>query len=97
MSVFRPENSEDWRRIWLRCLILACLMFLGVEVWSSGQHFFIRSETQHTPRIIGAVCGLLLFLISVSGLRTARLLACIGLVVSVPAMLLALLPTVAYN
>lgn len=57
----------------------------------------IRSETQGAPRKVGAFFGLLLFLNSLAGFRQARLLACVGILVSIPAMLLALLPTVAYN
>ena len=97
MGFFLPETPDAWRRLWLRCLIIACLLFLGLEFWSSGQHFFIRSETQGAPRMVGAFFGLLLFLNSLAGFRQARVMACVGILVSIPAMLLALLPTVAYN
>jgi|ERR1017187_4031823 hypothetical protein len=94
---FLPGTRVEWTRAWLRCLIIACLLFLGVEFWSSGQTYLIRSETQGTPRMVGAFFGLLLFLSSFAGFRHARVLACIGILVSIPAMLLALLPTGAYN
>ena|SRR6266705_844437 len=97
MGLFLPETRDAWRRLCLRCLIIACLLFLGLEFWSSGQHFHIRSETQGTPRMVGAFFGLVLFLNSLAGLRRGRGLACAGLLVSIPAMLLALLPTIAYN
>jgi hypothetical protein len=97
MGLFLPKTRGEWTRAWLRCLIIACLLFLGVEFWSSGQNYLIRSETQGIPRMIGAFFGLLLFLSSFAGFRQARVLACIGIIVSIPAMLLALLPTVAYN
>ncbi len=47
--------------------------------------------------MVGAFFGLVLFLNSLAGLRRGRGLACAGLLVSIPAMLLALLPTIAYN
>src|SRR5690348_5041482 len=97
MSFLRPQTSEEWTRLWLRCLIVACLFFEGVELWSSGQHFYVRSETQHAPRTLGVICGVQLFVTSVFGFNSPRLLACVGIVVSIPAMLLVLLPTVAYN
>ena len=91
------SNQIEWRRVWLRCLIFACLLFLGVELWSSGQPFPVRSATQYGPRMVGAFFGLLLFLSSLANFRRARGLACVGLLVSILAMALALLPTVAYN
>ena len=97
MSLLLPKTPEGWRRMWLRCLIFTCLLFLGVEFWSSGQNYLIRSETQGAPRMVGAFFGLILFLSSLAGFRQARFLACVGILVSIPAMLLALLPTVAYN
>ncbi len=97
MGIFLPETPDGWRRLWLRCLIIACLLFLGLELWSSGRHFHIRSATQGAPRMVGALFGVALFLSSLAAFRQARGLACVGLLVSIPAMLLALLPTMAYN
>jgi hypothetical protein len=81
----------------MRCWIIACLMFLGAELWSSGQHFGIRGVMQGTPRLIGAACGVVLFCSSLVCFAWDWRLACWGLLVSVLAMALALLPTMAYN
>jgi len=78
-------------------MIIACLMFLGAELWSSFQHFSIREVMQETPRLIGAACGLVLFASSLACFGSDRRLACCGLLVGVLAMSLALLPTMAYN
>ena len=82
--------------MWLRCLILACLLFLWLEGWSIDQHYFIRVETQGTPRMVGAFFGVLLFFSSLfATLGSARRLALVGILISILAMLLALLPTLA--
>ena len=92
-----PRSPDAWMRLWLRCLIFVCLLLLGVEFWSSDQDFIIRSYTQGIPRAVGGFCGLVLFASSSAFFGRVRVLACLGLVVSIPAMLVALLPTVAYN
>ena len=58
----------------MRCCIAACLTFLATQLWSGGQHFSIRSVMQETPRLLGAVCGVLLFISSL-------FLLCVGLAV----------------
>jgi hypothetical protein len=81
----------------MRCWIVACLTFLAAELWSSQQHFTIQSVMQETPRLMGSICGRVLFLSSLFYFRWDWRLACCGLAASIPAMLLMLLPAVAYN
>jgi hypothetical protein len=57
---------------------MACLMFLGAELWSSQQHFTIREVMQGTPRLIGAGCGLVLFVSSLACFGSVRWLAFLG-------------------
>jgi len=97
MGFLTPTPPDIKTRVCLRCLIFACLVFLGVELWSSTQGYTIRSYTQYTPRQVGAFCGLLLFIVSISSFKTARDLSSFGLLLGILAMLLALLPTMAYN
>jgi hypothetical protein len=81
----------------MRCWIIACLMFLGAELWSSEQHFTIRSVMQEAPRFMGAGGGVVLFISSLVCFSWDWRLACWGLLVSILAMCLALIPAVAYN
>jgi len=68
----------------MRCWIIACLMFLAAEFLSSGLHFSVREVMQFVPRLIAAVCGVVLFISSLFCFAWDWRFACWGLVVSLP-------------
>jgi len=67
-------------------------MLVGVQFLLSGQGSTVREVMQYIPRLIGAGCGLVLFVSSLFYFVRDWRLACWGLVASIPAMMLALLP-----
>jgi hypothetical protein len=73
----------------------ACFLFIGLELWSSTQNRSIRELAQAEPRLIGASCGLLLFVASAFSFKSAPRLAFYGLIVGIAAMYLAFLPVLA--
>jgi hypothetical protein len=81
----------------MRSWIIACLMFVLAEVWSWTGHFHIQSVMQETPRLLGAICGVVLFFSSLVCFAWDSRLACWGLLASLLAMSLMLLPAIAYN
>jgi len=82
----------------MRCWIVACLVFLCAELWSSGQHFSIRSAMQETPRLIELLCGVVLFVSSLVCFAWDRKLAGWGLAVGILTISVPLLaPNMAYN
>jgi len=80
----------------MRCCISACLTFVAAELWASTQRYSIREVMHGMPRILGALCGVVLFLSSLVCLAWDWRLACFGLIISLPAMSLALLPVIAH-
>jgi hypothetical protein len=95
MGFFLTETAGAWRRLSLRCLIIASLLVLALEIYSFGDHnWHLPYDARGILHMIGSFLGILLFLSSLTSLRQARTLAAIGIVVSIPAMLLVCLPTI---
>jgi hypothetical protein len=79
--------------LWMRCWIIACVLLLSAQFLLSGHGATVREVMQYLPRLIGAVCGLVLFVSSLFCFVRDWRLACLGLAASIPSILLALLPT----
>jgi cell division protein FtsW (lipid II flippase) len=80
----------------MRCWIVACLVLLLAQFWAASQHWEIRSTMQYTPRLFAVGSGFVLFMSSVFFCehKTRRRL---GIIISLLAMGLLLLPVFAYN
>ena len=90
-----PESAAS---IWMRSWMIACGMFLAVELWSQMLpiNSTAREVLQEYPRILGACCGwLVLFVSSLTWIRRNWRLALCGVVIGALAAGLAFLGTVA--
>ena len=75
-----PKSAKsEWMRAWL----IACGMFLAAELWSQSLpvNSTVREVLQGYPRIMGACCGLVLFVSSLAWVRRNWRLALCGLVI----------------
>jgi len=88
-----PQPQSSPGRVWMRCWIIACLMLVAAQFLFADKGGEVRYVMQYLPRLIGGACGLVLFVSSLFCFSWDRPLACWGIVASIPAMLLPLLPT----
>jgi hypothetical protein len=95
MGFLVPETADAWRRMLLRCLIIACLLVLGLESYCSSPHEWnLRYDARGKLDMIGAFLGVLLCAYSLVGFRQTRTLSSVGVAVSIPAMLLMFISTI---
>jgi len=99
-ELFDPKRAEHLRRsrwtdsfgqIWMRCWIIACLMFLGAFIWSSDQPHSIRDHIQDASLLLTGGCGFVLFFSAVFFCEH-KTLRRIGIIVGLIAMGLLALP-----
>lgn len=96
--VFAPRAPPDtWGRLWLRCWIAACFLFLLARLRAAHLPNSLSEILVSRIDLLGSVCGLVLFVISLVNLKRRYNLAWLGLVVSIPTVALAFLPGLAKN
>ena len=89
---FLSADADMRMRSWMA----ACGMFLAVEVWSQGLPITsgVREILQGHPRILGAICGVVLLISSLAWIRRNWRLALCGVIIGALAAGLAFLGTV---
>jgi hypothetical protein len=91
----QPNAPDTLERVWMRCLIAACVTCLIAVFWSSHEPRYVYSAIKSGAGPIGTVAGLLLLFSSIGWFWTDRRLAIVGCLISFPSICLSFLPELA--
>jgi hypothetical protein len=83
-----PRAPDTWGRVWLRSLIIACVLAIGAE-------FVV--PMQHGVRTFAGIAGFVLCWSSLCSFRVEPRLSIAGLFFGLPAFALAFMPVLAKN